>query len=232
MSSRVVALLPMKGHSERVPNKNLRVFAGRPLYHAVMRTLLSSARIERVIVNTDSDDIAADIRAHFPDVQILERPEPLRGDFVSMNDVIGHDVATAPELHFLQTHSTNPLLTPETVDRSVEAYFRRLAEFDALAAVTRIQARLYFADGRPINHSGTGELLRTQDLPPVLRDASTIYVFSRDSFRAANQNRMGTRPQLFEIGQIEAIDIDEEADFVVAQACYRTLRPANDSGVS
>jgi CMP-N-acetylneuraminic acid synthetase len=56
----VVALLPMKGHSERVPGKNLRPLAGRPLYHWILDTLLSVPSIATVVVDTDSEAIADD----------------------------------------------------------------------------------------------------------------------------------------------------------------------------
>ncbi len=61
----LIALLPMKGHSERVPNKNIREFCGQPLYHAVMKSLLGSPYIKEVVINTDSEIIAKDAKANF-----------------------------------------------------------------------------------------------------------------------------------------------------------------------
>ena len=54
----IVALLPMKGNSERVPNKNLKLFNGKPLFHAIINELITSKYINKVIINTDSDLIA------------------------------------------------------------------------------------------------------------------------------------------------------------------------------
>ena len=68
----VIALLPMKGHSERVAGKNLRPLAGRPLYHWVMQTLLATKMISEVVVDTDSDEIAGDVRRNFPDIPVRE----------------------------------------------------------------------------------------------------------------------------------------------------------------
>jgi CMP-N-acetylneuraminic acid synthetase len=217
--NRLIALLPMKGHSERVPNKNLRNFCGSPLYHRVMESLLASRYVAEVAINTDSDVIAADARKHFDRVRIIERPESIRGDFVSMNTIIGHDLSVLSAEHFLQTHSTNPLLTNGTIDRAIETYFESLDQHDSLFSVTRLQTRLYWEDGSPVNHN-PAELLRTQDLPPVFEENSNLYVFSRSSFNRAGQKRIGQKARMFEMDRLEAVDIDEEADFRVAEALF------------
>ncbi len=209
----------MKGHSERVPNKNLRNFCGSPLYHRVMESLLASRYVAEVAINTDSDVIAADARKHFDRVRIIERPEAIRGDFVSMNTIIDYDLSALSAEHFLQTHSTNPLLTTETVDRAIETYFKSLDRYDSLFSVTRLQTRLYWKDGSPVNHN-PAELLRTQDLPPVFEENSNLYIFSRSSFNRAGQKRIGKTPLMFEMDRLEAVDIDEEADFRVAEALF------------
>ncbi len=215
----LIALLPMKGHSERVPNKNLRDFCGRPLYHRVMESLLGSRRVTEVAIDTDSEAIAADAVKHFDRVRVIERPEAIRGDFVSMNVIIAHDLSVLPGEHFLQTHSTNPLLTSATVDRAIETYFESQDRNDSLFSVTALRARLYWKDGSPVNHNPR-ELLRTQDLPPVFEENSNLYIFSRSSFVRAGQKRIGTKPLMFEMDRLEAVDIDEEADFRVAEALF------------
>jgi CMP-N-acetylneuraminic acid synthetase len=220
---KITALLPMKGHSERVPNKNLRDFCGSPLYHRVMESLLSSRYVAAVAIDTDSPAIADDAAKNFERAVVIDRPEAIRGDFVSMNAVIAHDLSVLEGEHFLQTHSTNPLLTAATVDRAVEAYFEALDRRDSLFSVTRLQTRLYWKDGSPVNHD-PAELLRTQDLPPVFEENSNLYVFSRSSFAAAGQKRIGLRPLMFEMDRLEAVDIDEEADFRVAEALFGLLR--------
>ena len=113
---KLIALLPMKGNSERVKNKNMRDFSGAPLYHAVMKTLLASKYIEQVVINTDSEVIAKDAKEHFGDkVIIIDRPQEIQGDFVSMNDIINYDLSKLDGEHFMQTHSTNPLLKSSCV---------------------------------------------------------------------------------------------------------------------
>ncbi len=211
----VVALVPMRHHSERVPGKNYRPLAGRPLYTYILETLLAVPEIRLVVVDTDSPVIREGVHARYPQVRVLERPPHLRDGRIPMNDVLRHDVQQVPAAFYLQTHSTNPLLRPETVRRALHTFFAHWPEYDSLFGVTRWQTRLWTADGKPINHD-PNVLLRTQDLPPVYEENSTLYIFDREGFLRRG-NRLGQRPLLFEVPREEAVDIDEEVDFRVAE---------------
>jgi len=217
---KITALLPMKVHSERVPDKNIKNFCGRPLYHAVLSTLLQSKYIDKVVINTDSDIIKEDALKNFERVVIIDRPKEIQGDFVSMNDIIAYDLSKIEGEHFLQTHSTNPLLQTDTIDLAIGTYFKNLNQFDSLFSVTRLQTRLYWKDGVPINHN-PNELLRTQDLPPVYEENSNFYIFSKKSFVDAGRARIGLKPQMFEISKLEAVDIDEPEDWGIAEVLYK-----------
>jgi len=217
---KIIALLPMKGNSERVPNKNMRDFDGVPLYHAVMKSLLASAYIDKVVINTDSEIIANDAKKNFGDkVIIIDRPEEIQGDFVSMNNIIECDLNNLDGVHFLQTHSTNPLIRHTTIDKAIEQYFNGLEEYDSLFSVTRLQTRLYDKKAKPINHN-PNELLRTQDLEPLFEENSNFYIFSKDAFYNADKKRIGLKPQIFEVNKLEAVDIDEPEDFKLAELLH------------
>lgn len=217
---KIKALLPMKGNSERVPNKNMRHFDGAPLYHAVMKSLLASKYINQVAINTDSEIIAQDAKENFGDkVIIIDRPVEIQGDFVSMNDIIDYDLSKLDGEHFLQTHSTNPLLRAETIDKAVEKYFEGLEEFDSVFGVTKVQTRFYDKDAKPVNHNPQ-ELLRTQDLEPLYEENSNFYIFSKKAFENADKKRIGLKPQIFEVNKLEAVDIDEPEDFKLAELLH------------
>jgi CMP-N-acetylneuraminic acid synthetase len=222
---KVTALLPMKGHSERVPNKNMKIFFENPLYHCVATILEMSELVDSIIINTDSFAIAEDAIKYFPKVKIIERPEDICGDMISMNDIIKHDLKYSANEHILQTHSTNPLLSPKTLNSAIKRYFELQPEYDSLFSVTKIQTRIYWDDGKPVNHNPK-ELINTQDLPPLYEDNSNLYIFSKQSFTASGNNRIGLRPQMFPIEKLEAVDIDDEDDFKIAELLYRSKREA------
>ncbi len=215
----IVAFIPMRHSSERVPGKNYRNFAGRPLYHYITEALLGCSQITQVCIDTDSPTIIEDARQHFPNVKILLRPEHLRSGMTAMNDVLLNSIAQVEADIYLQTHSTNPLLRSETISKAIDLFLKH-PEYDSLFGVTRLQTRLYDAEGKAINHD-PDVLLRTQDLPPVYEENSNIYIFKRDVI-LKRKNRIGYKPLMFEIERDEAWDIDEEVDFRIAELLYQT----------
>ena len=217
-SPRIVALVPMRHHSERVPGKNYRPFAGRPLYHHIVGSLLACPYINSVYIDTDSSYIMEDAPRRF-DVHIIERPQHLRSDFTPMNGILLYDVTQVEADYYLQTHSTNPLLRTQTIGAAIEAFLDS-QHHDSLFSVTRLQRRLWDAEGRPVNHD-PGQLLRTQDLPPIYEENSCLYIFTRSNLES-RLNRIGERPLMFEIDRIEAWDIDDEQDFHIAEILYAT----------
>ncbi len=220
MKMKLTALLPLKGHSERIPEKNTCSFAGEPLFYKILKSLLNSEYVSEIIVDTDSHRIEEEAMKFSRErIKIIERPIELRGDFVSMNKIIEYDLKHTEGEHFLQTHSTNPLLTTRTIDAAVNKYFQIIkAGYDSLFSVTSKQVRFYDKNGVPINHN-PDKLIRTQDLPPVFEENSCIYLFSHKSFNK-KMRRIGGNPFLFEIDKYEAIDIDEEIDFLLAEQMF------------
>jgi CMP-N-acetylneuraminic acid synthetase len=213
--TRVAALVPMRHHSQRVAGKNYRPFAGRPLYHWIVESLLQCPEIGEVVVDTDSPVIAAGMRAAFPSVRLVPRPEALAADDVSMNQILLHDIGQVDADLYLQTHCTNPLLKPASIRRAIQAFIAARPHHDSLFSVTRMHTRLWDAGGRPMNHD-PAVLLQTQDLPPVFEENSCLYLFTAAGLRERG-TRIGARPMLFELERREASDIDEEVDFEVAE---------------
>ena len=207
------ALVPMRHHSQRVPGKNYRPLAGKPLYQHIIETLLAVPEITKVVVDTDSEPVMDGLRRDFPQVIILPRPEHLRADTIPMNEILLYDTAQILAEFYLQTHSTNPLLRAATISRSIQVFQAEYPRHDSLFSVTRLQTRLYDQNGNALNHD-PNILLQTQDLPPVYKENSCIYIFNRANLER-RRNRLGDRPLLFEIDADEAWDIDEELDFAI-----------------
>lgn len=211
MNGGVIALVPMRHHSERVPGKNYRPLAGRPLYEHILEALLATEAVAHVVVDTDSPIIREGINRVYPQVRLIERPERLRGGDVPMSEILLYDVEQVPHPFYLQTHSTNPLLRTATIAEAIRIFLGGFPDHDSLFSVTRVHKRFWEPGGKPVNHDPS-VLLRTQDLPALFEENSCLYLFERDTFRA-RRNRLGTSPVLFEIDREEAWDIDDESDF-------------------
>lgn len=211
---KICALVPMRHHSERVPGKNYRPLAGRPLFEHILSTLLAVPEITTVAVDTDSPILQEGIAKAFPQVQVIVRPAHLSADAVPMNEILMYDTAQVEADFYLQTHSTNPLLRAKTISAAVQTFVQQYPAYDSLFSVTRLQTRLWDGLARPVNHN-PAILLRTQDLPPIYEENSCLYLFKRQTLEL-RRNRIGERPYLYEIAPAEAWDIDEESDFLIA----------------
>lgn len=203
----------MRHHSQRVPGKNYRPLGGKPLFHHIIETLLGIPEISVIAVDTDSEPVMDGLRQHFPKVQIINRPEALRADEIPMNEILAYDTTQVQAEYYLQTHSTNPLLKPQTISNAIRRFTAGYPAFDSLFSVTRLQTRLWDALTRPINHNPS-ILLQTQDLPPIYGENSCLYIFTREIL-LSRRNRIGERPLMFEIDPAEAWDIDDELSFLI-----------------
>jgi CMP-N-acetylneuraminic acid synthetase len=212
---KIVALVPIRHHSQRVPAKNYRPLAGKPLFHHIIGSLLACPEVFQVVVDTNSPPVIEGLQEHFPQVRVLERPNALTGDKVPMNEILAYDTSQVEADFYLQTHATNPLLTSQTISRAIGGFLEAYPIHDSLFSVTRLQTRLWDQLGKAINHNPT-ILLQTQDLPPVYEENSCLYIFSRQTL-LTRRNRLGERPLMFEIKTAEAWDIDEEIDFEIVE---------------
>jgi CMP-N-acetylneuraminic acid synthetase len=212
---KVTALIPIKEHSERVKNKNFREFNGKPLYHHILEALERTYAVDDVIINTDSYVVINEAPKVFSKVHIHPRPESICGDFVSVNKIIEHDLANSESDIYVQTHATNPLLKAESLGIALKRFIEAEEKHDSLFSVNRYQSRFYTKEGKAINHNPE-ELIRTQDLSPLYEENSNFYIFTKKSF-GKNKRRIGESPLIFEMSKIEAIDIDDEFSFKLAE---------------
>ncbi len=215
----ITAIVPMRHNSERVKGKNYRSFNEKPLFHYVIASLLACPHIHQVVIDTDSPTIFEYAKKEFPQVLLLERPQHLRDGAIPMNDVLLNIVNQVPSDFYVQTHSTNPLLTAETLDKAIAMFLGNYPIYDSMFSVTRLQTRLWDGLARAVNHN-PNILLRTQDLPPIYEENSCFYIFNKEIL-TNKHNRIGNRPYLYEMPKHEAIDIDEEVDFVLAEMAYK-----------
>ena len=212
--NQIVALLPMKANSVRVKGKNFRDFCGKPLFRWILDTLLAVEEIDQIIINTDARHILAENGLVDTDrITIRDRKPEICGDHVSMNLVLADDVANMPADLYLMTHTTNPLMSADTIRNALASFQQAQAagQADSLFTVDKVQTRFYRADCSPMNHD-PDDLIPTQELEPWFEENSNLYIFTASSF-AKTKARIGKRPMMYEGPYFESIDIDTPADW-------------------
>jgi CMP-N-acetylneuraminic acid synthetase len=222
--SRIIALLPMKANSQRVKGKNFRNLCGKPLFRWILDTLLSVDEIDQVVINTDAKHVLVQNGlVESGRIFIRERKQELCGDDVSMNLVLADDVLNVPADVYLMTHTTNPLMSADTLRKALAAFrdAQLSGRADSLFTVDKVQTRFYRADSSPVNHD-PDNLIPTQNLEPWYEENSNLYVFTADSFNGTRA-RIGKRPMMYETPFFESIDIDTPADWDFAEVAARYL---------
>lgn len=217
---RIDIFIPLTGSSPDAPGKNMRPFGGRPLFHTILATLQRAERIGTVHIDTDSD-IVAEAAAEFDEVEVVRRKQPLCGHDVSVNRLIREFLVDRPGIqHLGQTNCNNPLLQPATIDAAIEAYFNN-ADATSLFTVTALQARLYDKDLHAINHDSAA-YVPSRELDPIYVENSNLYLFERDAF-LERDSRITSKPMVWPMERYEAVQIEDERDFRMAEALHRGM---------
>ncbi|WP_131668558.1 acylneuraminate cytidylyltransferase family protein [Psychrobacter pygoscelis] len=214
MNKKIVALLPMKANSTRVRGKNFKDFCGKPLFRWILDSLLALDEIDLVVINTDAKDILVENGLGYTErVLIRDRKPEICGDDVSMNLVLADDVANIDADIYLMTHTTNPLLSSQTIRKAIHQFSTAQdnGEADSLFTVNKLQTRLYREDCSAINHD-PNNLIPTQNLEPWYEENSNLYLFDRTSFNQTNA-RIGKKPKMMVTPALESSDIDTLDDW-------------------
>lgn len=220
---KITALLPIKANSVRVRGKNFRNFCHKPLFRWILDTLLSVDIIDQIVINTDAREILIENGLNYSErIIIRDRKSVICGDHVSMNLVLEDDVINVPSDIYLMTHTTNPLLSHNTICKAILSFLEAQKEgFDSLFSVDKVQTRFYREDCTPVNHDPQN-LIPTQELEPWYEENSNFYLFTKDSFIYTGA-RIGKKPNIFVTPKLESVDIDNPDDWDFAEAVQSFL---------
>ena len=213
---KTVAIVPMKLNNRRLPQKNTKPFTnGKPLCYYILSSLLKVEGIDEVYVYCSNSDI----RDFIPEgVKYLKRSESLDQDTTKMNEVLKCFAADVPADIYVMTHTTAPFVKAESIKKGLDAVVS--GEYDSSFAVKKLQDFLW-KDGVPFNYE-LDNIPRTQDLPPLYEETSGFYIYEKTVMTELGR-RIGNKPYIVEVGEIESVDIDEAEDFMIADAIYNYM---------
>ena len=118
------AFIPIKLHSERIPNKNFYNLNGKPLFYYIFNTLMRINHIDEIVVNTDSNEVESRIKKYFKNINFILREESLSSPLESVNKLIASNINHIKNDCIIQTHVTNPLLSYDSINKSLEQYIK------------------------------------------------------------------------------------------------------------
>lgn len=212
----VVAMIPIKLNNERVPGKNLKCFSdGTPLIHFIQTACLKAKLVNSVYVYCSSEEVLAYLE---PNVKFLARPHELDQDDKNCNDIIREFIKVVDADVYVVSHATGPFTQSESIDACIKAVAS--GEYDSAFLAKKMQEFLW-SEGKALNFD-IRNFPRTQDLPPIYSETPGAYVFPKETFEKYNR-RVGVRPYIHEVSEIESRDIDYPDDFKIADAIYMSL---------
>lgn len=206
--NRVVAFVPIKLNSQRLPNKNILPIADHPLCWHILDTLLKTKGIDEVYVFCSDEKV----KDYIPDkVKFLKRDKQLDGDLVKGFDIYDAFIKEVNADIYVLAHTTSPFIKPGTVETALEKMID--GDYDSTFSAQRIQTFAWY-NGKPINYD-LNDVPRTQDMEPIFIETSGFFMFRKEIF-TENRRRIGFKPYIQEVDSIEAVDIDTKEDYEFA----------------
>lgn len=205
----ITAVMPIKLNNERLPGKNTRLLGDRPLLQYELENLKATGLIDSINVFCSKDEI----KKFLPEgVTYVKRPAYLdlpTSNFTQIFDTFmeDHDADI-----YVYAHATAPFVSVDTMCECIEAVAS--GSYDSAFCATKIQDYLW-QDGEPLNFDATN-VPRSQDLKPIYRETSGIYVFTRETY-LRDHRRIGRNPYIKVVSFKEAVDINNPEDFDLAE---------------
>ena len=214
---KIVALVPLRGGSKGIPDKNIRPIAGKPLCAWALEAACRSGVFARVVVSTDSPRISGVVQGLGLPVEILERPAELASDTASTEAVMLH---AAEQLDFdvLTTiQATSPLVQAEDFNNAYRLFAS--GGYDSLLTAVRIKRFFWDDDGKALNYSPR-QRPRRQEFAGTLMENGAFY-FTKRSILEDTACRLGGRIGIYEMSADNAVEIDDPKDWLLVEQALR-----------
>lgn len=214
---KTVAFVPIKLNNERFPNKNILPFEnGKPLITYILSTLQEVRNVDEIYVYCSDQLIKKYIS---PNIQFLQREKYLDLPTTSFNEVLTSFAEIIDADIYVLTHATAPFISSANIELGVEKV--KSGEYDSALSVMQLQEFIW-KDNKPFNYD-VKNIPRTQDLEPIFKETCGLYVYTRELIKE-EKRRIGDKPYLIAVSEIEACDINTKDDFIIANAIYNSFR--------
>ena len=216
--ARVYGFVPAKGSSERVANKNMRFLDGERLYIRALKTLLKCKEIDRVFLDTESEEMYA--QCDFLPITFMKRDPALASNKTDGHQMFMNEVRQYPDADiYVQMLCTSPFIQPETIDRAIME-LENSEKYDS--AILMKREKCYFwREGRPTYD--IGHIPNSKDLPDSVTESMGLYIHKRESAMRTGR-RYGDRPLLLFGQPAELVDVNTPEDLEFAATLARGMR--------
>lgn len=238
----VLAIIPARGGSKRIPKKNIADFSGKPVIAWAIEAALRTPSISKVLVNTDDPEIRAAAMLHGAEVPFL-RPSELAQDTIGIEPVLIHTLEWLKENRgyvpdaIVLLMPTNPLRTSEILEETIARFKETAADSVVTVSEARANRNPHWIlrkedDGRVVLFNGVslkGIKTRSQDLPPCYSRNDIAYVLKPSNLYETPSNLYGDKVELFVMDEFFDGDINTPEDWHIAHDKFRRLSASRQS---
>ena len=222
MSNTITAIVPVKGKSTRLPNKNILPFGDSNLLLHKLNQLKQVEEITDIIVSSDSVEMLE--MAEKAGVTAIKRPEKYANESVPFGMFLEYICKVVPNDHILWACVTSPLVEPYLYRKAIRLYFEKLKEgYDSLITCSPYQTYLMDVNG-PLNFEMGLAHKNSEQLPMLYHFTNGINLAPKDKIIEWHYN-YGPKAYRLLINKREAADIDDVYDYEIAKALYTMKDP-------
>lgn len=215
MMKKIIAMIPARMGSKRIPKKNIRIMVDKPLIQYPIDLLTKSGCIEEIYINSESEILGE--FASMNGISFHKRPSELSTDTATNVDFTTEFLEKHDCDYVIMVNPTSPLLRQETLNGFCKYVLEN--DFDTVLSVADEKAESFF-NGVPINFSLT-EKVNSQYLEPVRKVVWALTAWRKDSFlKARNKGKCPVyagKIGLYTIPTDESCDLDTEEDWTIAE---------------
>ncbi len=222
----ILAIIPARGGSKGIPKKNIRLFCGKPLIAYSIEAAKAAPSVGRIIVDTDSQEIADAAKQYGAEVPFL-RPAEFAGDTSPIIDSVEHllaklktDAGYEPT-HVLLLQPTSPLRTSHDIENAV-ALMQQLGADNVISVCRTESLLLQMGDDKKLvmQNPGLASASRQQAGKFYKFDGSMIYLIET-AVLLRERSFAGGTPHGYEVEHWRAVDLDYPEDFVLGELIYQ-----------
>lgn len=210
---KTVAFVPIKMNSQRVPHKNILPLGKHALAWYIFEALQGVQGIDRIYVYCSDPEI----QRYIPEgVVFLQRDPYLDGNEVKGFEIYERFIKSVDADVYVLSHATSPFISTDSIQNALNHVIS--GENDSAFAAKRIQNFLWSEEG-PLNYD-PNDVPRTQDIKPVFSEVGAFYMFRKEVFTEMRR-RIGLKPYIQQLDEVEGVDIDEPEEFEFARMIAR-----------
>ena len=225
MKKIIFSIIPARGGSKSIPNKNMSLLAGKPLIYYSIKKSINCKFFDKIIVSSDSNKIL-NYSKKFKGIDIIKRPKKYSQDKSLTIETIFHAIKKIkikynilPDVIFI-IEPTSPFRTKKTLIRSLNL-FKTHKNIDSVISVKKSrEVRLKIKNNEVVHDTN---IRRRQERIPNYFEASTVWATTYESLKK-NNSVIGKKPYPLFVDLIESIDINEKEDLFLSKILMKSLK--------